>query len=150
MYIRYPQRNFECPFCGARMPTEEYKGWKPWICPGCSAQLQFSEAHGCILQLCLFAVALISLYLLGLRGWQLAVGTALTGFALAVVLGAPLDRILPRRLEPYRPLPWKQDKSVSLLPHDRVDSEEPYQPGHPTGHETRNGPEPVDDSRGAE
>jgi hypothetical protein len=79
MVIRYPVRNFRCPFCGAKMPTEEYKGWKPWKCPGCSAELQFSQADGFILQLCFLGLALLLLYLLGLRGWQLGVGTVLLG-----------------------------------------------------------------------
>lgn len=30
MILQYPVRNFRCPYCGAKMPTEEYKGWKPW------------------------------------------------------------------------------------------------------------------------
>jgi len=109
------------------MPTEEYKGWQPWKCPGCSAELQFSEAHGCILQLCFFAIALLALYLFGLRGWQLAVGTILVGFGLAVMLGAPLDRILPRRLELYHPPPWKQDGFATRPPDGHVDSDNPKQ-----------------------
>jgi hypothetical protein len=134
VYVRYPVRNFKCPFCGERMPTQEYKGWKPWVCPGCSAELQFSEAHGSILQLCFFVVALFSLYLMGIRGWQLAVGTVLAGFVLAVIFGAPLDRILPPRLEPYKPSPWKQEKSVTLFPYKDVNSDTADEPP-PTGNE---------------
>ena len=89
------------------MPTEEYKGWKPWVCRGCSRELQFSERYGSILQLLCLGVALVSLYLLGFRGWRLALLTIVTGAVLAIVLGGPLGRILPPKLEPYRPPPWR-------------------------------------------
>ncbi|SRR5581483_149983 len=130
-HISYPVRNFRCPFCGTKMPTEEYKGWTPWKCPGCSAELQFSEAHGLILQVCFVGLALLLLYLLGLRGWELAVGAVLLGFALAVVFGAPFDRILPRRLELYRPPPWKEDKRVSLFSREHADADNCKQADQP-------------------
>ena len=110
------------------MLTEQYKGWKPWVCSGCSAELQFSESHDLTLQLCFFGIALLPLYLLGVRGWQLAVGIVLVGFALAFVLGGPLTRILPPRLEPYRPLPplpWKESNVTTLFPREHVDSDNP-------------------------
>jgi hypothetical protein len=131
MYIRYPVRNFRCPFCGAKMPTETYEGWKPWKCPGCARELQFSEAYSWIVLLCFFAVALLSLYLLGLRGWQLFVTVVLAGFFLTLVLTGPLHRIAPPRLEPYRPPPWKENKFVTLFPRERVDSDEPKEAGQP-------------------
>jgi hypothetical protein len=115
------------------MHTEEYKGWKPWVCHGCYAELQFSQADGSILQLCFFGVALLVLYLLGLRGWHLVLGTFIGGFLAAFVLGAPLDRIIPRRLEPYSPLPplptppWKDEKYTTLFPREHVDSDNPKQ-----------------------
>jgi len=124
MYLRYPVRNFRCPFCGARMRTEEYKGWKPWVCPGCSKQLQFSTFQGCVVQLLFLGVALLALYLLGLRGWQLFGAALLGAFVLTVVLIGPLDRVLPRRLEPYRPPPWKQPRFVTLFPDGSVQSDE--------------------------
>jgi hypothetical protein len=114
LYIQYPVRNFRCPFCGARMRTEEYKGRKPWTCPGCSRQLQFSETHGYILQLCFMGLALLFLYLLGIRGWGLLVGTLVGGFVLTVVFTGPLDRIIPPRLEPYRPIEWPKRGLGSL------------------------------------
>ena len=79
------------------MYTEEYKGWKPWVCHGCSAELQFSDAYGWVVQLCLFGVALLALYLLGFRGWKLFGATVLAGSLLTVVLIGPLGRILPPR-----------------------------------------------------
>jgi hypothetical protein len=122
------------------MRTEEYKGWKPWVCPGCSAELQFSEADGSNRQLCFIGIALLSLYLLGLRSWQLAVGGVLAGFALALMLGAPLDRIFPRRLEPFAPPPWKKNKEddkekdrfvegkfVTLFPREDSNVDKPKQ-----------------------
>jgi len=81
------------------------------------------------MQLCLFGVALLFLYLLGVRGWHLALGAVLGGFAAAVVLAGPLDRMIPRRLEAYRPPPWKEDKFVTLFPRARSDSDEPKQLG---------------------
>ncbi len=113
------------------MPTETYKGWEPWKCPGCARELQFSEAHGWIVQLCFFGVALLSLYLCGLRGWQLFVAAVLAGSFLTLVLTGPLDRIAPPRLEPYRPPPWKEDKFTTLFPHERVDSDKPKEAGQP-------------------
>jgi hypothetical protein len=83
------------------MYTEELKAWQPWVCPGCSRELQFSERDGCVRQLFFIGVALLALYLYGFRGWHLFGSALIAGFLLAVILGAPLDRILPRRLEPY-------------------------------------------------
>ena len=135
MIIQYPVRNFRCPFCGAKMYTEEYKGWKPWVCHGCSAELQFSAADGSMLQLCFLVVVFVVLYLLGIRGWHLVAGTFIGGFLAAFVLTVPLDRILPRRLEPFRPPPplptppWKNERYTTLFPRDNVDFDEGTQPG---------------------
>jgi hypothetical protein len=108
------------------MYTEEYKGWKPWVCHGCSAELQFSAADGSILQLCFLVVALLVLYLLGVRGWHLVLGTVIGGFLAAFVFGAPLDRIMPRRLEPFRPPPWDEGpKFVTLFPHEDSNGDKP-------------------------
>jgi len=149
MYIRYPVRNFKCPFCGTRMPTEEYRGWKPWKCPGCSAALQFSEAYGYIVQVCFFGVALLSLSLLGLRGWRLVGAVVLAGSLLTVVLTGPLHRVIPPPLEPYRPPAWKRDrdhKFVTLFPRGQADpgsaegaSRHRHEP--PSGLESADGPQ---------
>ncbi len=135
MILQYPVRNFRCPFCGAKMYTEEYKGWKPWVCHGCSAELQFSASDGSILQLCLFGVALLVLYLLGERGWHLVLGTFIGGSLATVVLVGPLDRIMPRRLELYCPPPslptppWKDEKYTTLFPHADSNGNKPKQAG---------------------
>lgn len=128
MVFRYPVRNFRCPFCGTKMRTEEYKGFEPWVCHGCSAELQFSAAHGSILQFCFIGVALLLLYFAGLRDWWLAITVIPTGFILTFIFTVPLDRILPRRLEPYCPPPWKKDRFVengilTLFPHEQVESD---------------------------
>lgn len=126
MYLRYPVRNFKCPFCGTKMPTETFRGWDPWTCPGCSRALQFSKTHGSIVQLCLFGVAFVGLYSMGVVGWHLAVGTLFAGLALAVVLAGPLDRVIPPRLEPYQAPFWKQGKQenyLGLFSDERSDSE---------------------------
>ena len=133
MYIRYPIRNFRCPFCGARVPTETYIGWKPWKCPGCSAELQFSAAYGQIVQLVALVVVLLFLCLTGLRGWQLFFATILLGFVLAVLLFLPFTRVLPPKLETYRPPPWKEDKFVTLFPRGVVDPERPDADGQSVG-----------------
>jgi hypothetical protein len=100
------------------MPTETYRGWEPWVCPGCSRGLQFSKAHGSVLQLFFLGVALLALYLLGLRGLQLFGAALAGGFVLTVVLAGPLGRVLPPSLEPYRPPPWKEPKFVTLFPDE--------------------------------
>ena len=133
MYIRYPVRNFHCPFCGARMPTEEYRGWKPWVCPGCSRELQFSTREGCLVQLCFFALALLALYIYGLRNWQLFAGGVALGAVLTVVLIGPLGRVLPQHLEPYEPPVWQQPKlpkytTLSLHDAENSDTSEQSQP----------------------
>ena len=110
------------------MPTEQYRGFKPWTCPGCSQELQFSKAHGCIVQVCFFGLALLSLYLLGLRSWQLIGAALLLGAVLTVVLIGPLGRLFPPQLEPYRPPPWKEDKFVTLFPRNRVHPDQGKQP----------------------
>lgn len=118
MYIRYPVRNFKCPFCGERMPTETYKGWRPWTCTNCSRELQFSDAYGWIVQLAFFMAALLLLYFVGLRSWALVGATVVSAFVLTVLLIGPLTRILPPRLEAYRAPPWKQEKFVSIVPKE--------------------------------
>ncbi len=120
MYFRYPVRNFRCPFCNTKMPTEQYQGWRPWRCPGCSVELQFSKVHGSIVQLCFLGVALVSLYLMGLRGWQLCGGAVLGGALLALVLYGPLTRFLPPWLEEYRPPPWKKGKEEDKFVEGQV------------------------------
>jgi hypothetical protein len=126
MFIQYPARNFKCPFCGEKMPTQEYKAWQPWNCPGCSAKLQFSEAYGWVVQLCFLGMALLLLYLLGLRGWQLAVVGVLAGSLLTLVLIGPLHRIMPPSLEAYRPPAWRRDNpSISKVRHGSAESNQP-------------------------
>lgn len=134
MVIRYPVRNFRCPFCGAKMPTEQYNGWKPWKCPGCSAELQFSQVYGQIVQLCFFGVALLILYLLGLRGWKLFGAVVLAGPLLTIIFIGPLGRIVPPQLEPYSPQPsspWKQPKFVTLFPRENADGNKPNKADRP-------------------
>ena len=118
MYFLYPIRNFKCPFCGQRMPTETYKGWRPWTCPNCSRELQFSDTYGWIVQLVFFMAALFILYFVGLRSWALAGASVLSAFVLTVLLIGPLTRILPPRLEAYRAPPWKQETLVSVVPKE--------------------------------
>jgi len=105
MYIRYPERNFRCPSCGARMPTEQYKGWRPWVCPNCSQEWQFSKMYGCVVQVCCWVLAFIALYEIGFRGWGLFLLTFLVGLPLTI-LGPPLHRVIPPRLEPYEAPFW--------------------------------------------
>ena len=133
MILQYPVRNFRCPFCGAKMRTEEYKYLKPWVCQSCSAELQFSAANGRILTFCFIGVALLLLYLMGLRGWQLALAVIPAGFILTFIFTVPLDRILPRRLEPFcpppplPPLPWTDEKFTTLFPHEDSNGDKPNQ-----------------------
>jgi hypothetical protein len=143
MYIRYPVRNFRCPFCGARVPTETYKGWKPWICPGCSAELQFSAAYGQTTPLVFFAVALLPLYTVGFRGWQLFGTAILLGLVLMALFLGPLERVLPPKLEAYRPPPWKKEKDrfVTLFPRGMPDPERPNDAQ--SGHEQSGVPQPA-------
>ncbi len=120
------------------------QGVEAVVCPGCSAELQFSDAYGWVVQLCFFGVVLLALYLLGFRGWKLFGATVLAGSLLTVVLIGPLGRILPPGLEPYCPppplpqlptLPWKDEKYTTLFPREFVDSEKSTQAGQ-GGHET--------------
>ncbi len=101
MYLRYPVRNFRCPSCGARMPTEQYRGRKPWVCPSCSQEWQFSKTHGSVVQLCSWVLVFTALYAMGFRGWELFLLAFLGGVALTVVLAGPLERVIPPRLEQY-------------------------------------------------
>lgn len=146
MYIRYPVRNFRCPSCGVRMPTEQYRGARPWVCPSCSQQWQFSKTHGSVVQLCSWVLVFIALYAIGFRGWELFLLAFVGGVALTVVLAGPLDRIIPPRLEqyeaPFWALPSGGTKSVLGLSHgqdargddhdiDRPDQPEPKTPRTP-------------------
>ncbi len=139
MHIRYPVRSFKCPFCGARMLPEEYKGWKPWKCHGYSAELQVSAAYGQTVQLVVFATVLLVLYLTGFRGWQLFVAAIFLAFVLTALLVGPLGRVLPPRLERYRPAAWRQDRFVTLSPRGVVDPEKPDGEGQ-SGHEQPSDP----------
>ena len=126
MYIRYPVRNFKCPFCGTKMPTETFRASEPWICTGCSEALQFLQTHRSVVQLCMFGVALLGLYSAGVAGWHLAVGTILAGLVLNIVLAGPLDRVVPPPLEPYEAPFWKQgkqDKYGRLHLDERIEPE---------------------------
>lgn len=105
MYIRYPVRNFRCPSCGARMPTEQFRGWRPWVCPNCSQEWQFSEMYETVVQLCCWVLAFIALYAMGFRSWGLFLWAFFGGIALTI-LGPPLHRVLPPRLEPYKAPFW--------------------------------------------
>ena len=110
MYIRYPVRNFRCPSCGARMPTEQYRGWVPWVCPSCSQEWKFSRKYGVTVQLCCWVLMFIALYAMGFRGWVLFPMAFLGGVALTVVIGGPLGRIIPPPLEPYEVPFWAVPK----------------------------------------
>lgn len=106
MYIRYPQRNFRCPSCGTKMPTEQYRGGRPWICPSCSQEWQFSKTQGSVVQLCSWVVVFIGLYAIGFRRWELFLLAFVGGVVLTVILAGPLDRIIPPRLEAYEAPYW--------------------------------------------
>lgn len=88
------------------MPTEQYRGNRPWICPNCSEEWQFSKMHGTVLQLCFWVLAFIALYAMGFHGWELFLLAFLGGLALTVALAGPLDRVIPPRLEPYEAPFW--------------------------------------------
>lgn len=127
------------------MLTEEYRGWKPWKCHGCSAELQFSAAYLRTVQLGFLLVVLLFLYITGFRGWQLFGGTIFLGLALTVFVG-PLTRVLPPKLERYCPPPWKTDKFVTLFPHGVAGTERPDGDGQseheqPSSLQSANGPQ---------
>ena len=106
MYIPYPVSNFRCPSCGAKMPTEQYSGWRPWVCPSCSEEWQFSQMHGTVVQLCSWVLVFIALYAMRYRGWELFLLTFLGGVALTIIVAGPLDLVIPPRLEPYEAPFW--------------------------------------------
>ena len=98
------------------MLTEQFRGNKPWVCPDCSEEWQFSQMHGTVLQLCFWVIAFVALYAMGFRGWELFLLAFVGGLALTVVLAGPLGRVLPPRLEPYEApfwaLPSRRGKSI--------------------------------------
>jgi hypothetical protein len=118
MPLSYPVRNYRCPFCGTRMKPEEYRGFYPWKCPGCSKELQFAARRNYIVQLISFGGALLLLYLLGVSGWQLFVGTVVVGVLLVLIFVGPLERLLPAPLEAYAPPPWREKKITTLFPQN--------------------------------
>lgn len=80
--------------------------------------------HGSVVQLCSWVLVFIALYAMGVRGWGLFLLAFFGGVALTVVLGAPLDRVIPPRLEPYEAPFWalassSRGKSVLDLSHGR-------------------------------
>jgi hypothetical protein len=79
-----------------------------------------------VVQLCMFGVALIGLYAMGIEGWRLLAGTILAGLVLTVVLAGPLGRLIPPPLEPYEAPLWnqpKQDKYGRLFLDERPASD---------------------------
>ena len=135
--MRAPVRNFKCPFCGSRMPTEQYKFGQPWKCPSCSRPLQFSEAYGYVVEFLMAALIFVVLYALGVRGWYLLCALVLWFPATVIVIG-PLHRIIPPRLEPYRPIEWQfslhHRSPLTLFPPgdpDQVDNQEGGPPDEP-------------------
>ena len=91
----------KCPYCGATKSNRQFHAWQPWICPGCSRQLQISQKYLLLTALSAAALSAGICFLAGLRGLNLLVG--------AVALLIPMDlgciylrnRFLPLRLEPY-------------------------------------------------
>ena len=102
------------------------------------------------MQLVFFVVALLFLYAAGFRSWQMFVAAIFLAFALTVLLIGPLTRVLPPKLEAYRPPPWregkKEDKFVTLFPREEVDPERPERGGQrglepPSDRQSANGPQ---------
>lgn len=126
------------------MPTEQYRGGRPWICPSCSQEWQFSKTHGSVVQLCAWVVVFIGLYAIGFRRWELFLLAFVGGVVLTVILAGPLDRIIPPRLEAYEAPYWAPTRggtgreSVLGLSHaqredgDSRNIERPDQPGPET------------------
>ena len=116
--ISYPVRNFRCPFCGARVPTEQYRGGRPWVCPGCSRPLQFSATYEKFLSYGALGTSFLCCYLLGLWGWQLIIASLVIWFPLLFIFIGIFHRFVPPRLEAY------EGSVLTLFPPPGADSEQ--------------------------
>ena len=101
MRSQYPERNFRCPFCGTRVPTEQYRGGGPWVCSKCFRPLQFSASYGKFLSYGALGMSFLCCYLIGLWGWQLIILSLVIWFPLLFVFIGIFHRVVPPRLEPY-------------------------------------------------
>jgi len=128
----------KCPICNATLDNREVRHGKPLVCPSCSASLQPSSRQGNIGGLAALAIAICICYLFGLRGLWLLVASVIIWFPVGVVWMFVFYRIVPPRFEPYRPPsplpplptpPWKEEKFITLFPHEDVDAENPKQAG---------------------
>jgi hypothetical protein len=99
------------------MPNDQYEAGKPWICPGCSRQFQFSGTYGNVVTWGTIGLTLAASYALGLRGVWLVVLATLLWFPALFLCTAMLDHLAPPRLKPFQPKPTgrpkKSDNSTS-------------------------------------
>ncbi len=97
------------------MRNEEYKALKPWTCPACSRQFQFSVASGNVLTWSALAVGLIVLYCLGFRGASLFAMAVILWFPVLLLLIGIFDPLFPPRLEAYRSKKSRKEESIQTL-----------------------------------
>jgi DNA-directed RNA polymerase subunit RPC12/RpoP len=92
--------DFNCPDCGAKLPPRPRQ---PWICAACSKQFQISQSYRTVFAWCLVGILFGLFHLLGLRGWQLFLATAVTWFPVLGLSIPLLYRVIPPRIQPYQP-----------------------------------------------
>lgn len=98
MPLMNPKR--PCPICGAIVPNFKPIG-KPHVCPGCGAELQLSNAQLNARALIVAAVCVLSVWLLGFRGWRLVWLSLLAYIPVTAALTPVFILVWPARLEPY-------------------------------------------------
>jgi hypothetical protein len=103
--MKWPTLN--CPFCGGILRNTDLHKGEPLICPVCGAKLQHSTSQLHLSGFIALCVALLVLYLLGLRGIWLVVTTVLVWFPVYVAWDFVFTRIVPPRFEAYVPKDYK-------------------------------------------
>ena len=83
------------------MPLHEYKAGKPWKCTSCSRELQVSKWYEYVIFYSSLALTATVLFVLGLRMWQVIIGTLLLFFPVVLISLGIVERFVPSPLEPY-------------------------------------------------
>jgi ribosomal protein L37AE/L43A len=99
----FSESPFKCPSCGATMRNDRRKANRPWTCPACSQEFQFSPQYRKVVALGSLLLTVVLLFILELRGLRLLLATLvlwLPVFSISIFLA---ERIIPPTLQPFRP-----------------------------------------------
>lgn len=89
------------------MPNVLYEARKPWTCPRCFSQFQFSDRYGNAVTWGALVPAFVAAYALGARGFWLFAGAVLLWSPVMFICIVALAHLVPPPLKPYVARPPK-------------------------------------------